>query len=64
MQRKEEAGRKPAGADPVGQDDDSVGQDDDRRCSLQVLNADSAAETAVLNSGPLASWPTACGPTV
>lgn len=46
MQRREEVGRKPAGAGLVGQDEDCS-------FSLQVLNVDSAIETAVLSTGPL-----------
>lgn len=51
MQRREDLGRKPAGAD----------QEEDGRSPLPVLNAASAVETAVLNTGPPTSGPTACG---
>lgn len=39
-----------------------MGQDEDCSFSLQVLNADSAIETAVLSTGPLISRPTAQSP--
>lgn len=51
MQRREELGGKPAGAD----------QEEDGCFPLPVLNADSAIETAVLSTGPPTSGPTACG---
>lgn len=51
MQRREDLGRKPAGAD----------QEEDSRSPLPVLNAASAVEIAVLSTGPPTSGPTACG---
>lgn len=51
MQRREDLGRKPAGAD----------QEENGRFPLPVLNADSAIGTAVLSTGPPTSGPTACG---